>query len=104
MSVKKKQTYVNQSYLRDDVKIGDQCGLKDDGDVRSVEKFNGVAAVLSTVASRFDGQVYAESLEVYNHGKDQNGGHQVHQVGQVLAVESFAKSAHLVLASGQQVE
>ncbi len=43
-------------------------------------------------------------LEVYDHAKDDNGGHEVGQVGQVLSVEGFPEGAHLVLAGGQQVE
>ena len=92
------------NYLRDNVEIGDQSRLKDNGDVRSVEEFDGVAAVLSTITGRFDGQVDAESLEVDHNCKDQNSGQQVHQIGQILAVEGLAKSAHFVLAGSQQVE
>ena len=43
-------------------------------------------------------------LEVYNHTKDENSGEQVHQVGQVLSVESFSQGTNLVLSGGQQVE
>ena len=43
-------------------------------------------------------------LKVYNNGKDQDGGHQVHQVGQVLAVEGLPQSLDLVRACSQQME
>ena len=43
-------------------------------------------------------------LEVYDDTKDENGGHQVHQVGQVLPVKSFPESTDFVLTGSQQVE
>ena len=43
-------------------------------------------------------------LEVYDDGEDEDGGQQVHEVGEVLAVEGFAQTSHLVLAGSQQVE
>jgi hypothetical protein len=44
------------------------------------------------------------SLEVYGNCKDQDCGQQIHQIGQVLAVESFTESSNFVLTSGQKVE
>lgn len=43
-------------------------------------------------------------LEVYDYSKDQDGGHQVHQVGQVLPVECFTKCTDFVLSGGQKME
>lgn len=43
-------------------------------------------------------------LEIYDHGKDKNGSDEVHEVGQVLPVESLSQSSHFVSTSGQQVE
>ena len=51
-----------------------------------------------------DDSVESNHLEVDDDGKDEDGGQQVHEVGQVLAVEGLAQGAHLVLARGQQVE
>ena len=50
--------------LRDDVEVGDERRLEDDGNVGRVEEFDGIAAVLATVAGRLDGQVDAEALRV----------------------------------------
>lgn len=44
------------------------------------------------------------NLEVDDDSEDEDGGHQVHEVGQVLAVESLTESADLVVAGGEQVE
>ena len=46
----------------------------------------------------------APHLEVDDHGEDDERGEQVHQVGQVLAVEGLPQRAHLVLPRGQEVE
>ena len=54
------------NYLRNDVEIGDQGGLQDDGDVGGVEELDRVRRVLTTVASRLDWQVHAEALNQHN--------------------------------------
>ena len=36
-------------------------------------------------------------LEVYDHTKDEDGGEQVHEVGQVLPVEGLSQGSHLEL-------
>lgn len=49
-------------------------------------------------------KIIVTNLEVYDDGENEHGGEQVHEVGQVLAVEGLAQRAHLVGARGQQVE
>lgn len=49
-------------HLGNDVEIGDQGRLKDDGDVGGVEQFDGVSVVLTTVACWLDGQIHPEAL------------------------------------------
>ena len=49
-------------HLGDDVKVGDERRLQDDGDVGGVEQLDGVGVVLTTVAGRLDGQVDPEAL------------------------------------------
>ena len=95
---------LDTEHLRDHVEVGDQGGLEDDGYVGGVEELDGVAAVLTSVPGALDRQVHSESLEVDHHTEDEDGGEQVHQVGQVLSVESFSKSSHLVLSRGQEME
>ncbi len=56
------------------------------------------------MTDRLDGNLNTETLEVDDNGKDQNGCHDVHQVGEVLAVEGLSQSANLVGSRGQQVE
>ena len=43
-------------------------------------------------------------LEVNNNAKHKDSGDQVHEVRQVLTVESFTQSSHFVCSGGQQVE
>lgn len=49
-------------HLGDNVQVGDQGRLQDDGDVGGVEELDGVCVVLATVAGRLDGQIHPESL------------------------------------------
>ena len=49
-------------HLGDDVQVGHQSGLQDDGDVGRVEELDGVGVVLAPVPGRLDGQVDAEAL------------------------------------------
>ena len=53
-----------REHLGNDVEIGDQSALQDDGDVGSVEKFDGIRRILPSVSGRFDGEVDAESWGV----------------------------------------
>ena len=99
-----KNDMVTGFYLRNDVQVGNESRLEDNRNIGGVEEFDGVAGILSAVPGRFDGQIDAESLEVDDNGKDEHRRQQIHQIGQVLAVESFTQRAHLVLSSGQQVE
>ena len=48
--------------------------------------------------------VDVDDLEVDDDGKHQHCGQQVHQVRQVLAVESLAEATHFILTSGQQMK
>ena len=107
-------------HLRDHVEVGDEGGLEDDRDVGGVEELDGVAGVLPPVAGRLDRQVHTEALkkgdedhdddkddggghgevpdadlEVDDHSEDEDGGSEVHEVGQVLAVEGLAECTHL---------
>ena len=43
-------------------------------------------------------------LEIDDHRKDKDGGDEVHEVGEVLAVECLPQGSDLVGAGGQQVE
>ena len=49
-------------HLGDNVQVGDQGRLQDDGNVGGVEELDGVGVVLATVASWLDGQIHPESL------------------------------------------
>lgn len=91
-------------HLRDDVEIGDESRLQNDGNVRGVEELDRIRAGLTTVSGRFDGQVDAEALEIDDNGEDEHSSEQIGEIGQVLAVEGLLESAHLVVACGQQVK
>ena len=50
------------TYLWDDVEVGHEGTLQDDGDVGGVEQLDGVGRLLAAVPRRLDGQVHTESL------------------------------------------
>lgn len=120
-------------HLRDDVEVGHQRRLQDDGNIGGVEKLDGIGVVLATVTCRLDGKVHSEALrfrtihtdksllarhsdafsrswvrlthlEVYDHGEDEDGGNEVHEVGKVLPVEGLSQRTHFIGPSGQQVK
>ena len=70
--------------------------MQNDRDVGSVEELDGVAGVLAPVPCRLDWQVHSEALEVDDYAKDEDRGAEVHEVGQVLAIESLTQSTDLV--------
>jgi len=90
--------------LREEVDVGHEGGLKDDGDVGSVEQLDGVGALLATVLLVLDGEVDTETLEVDHGDEDQNGGEKVGDVGEILAVEGFLECAHLIGTCDEKVE
>lgn len=55
-------TEASGKHLGDNVQVGDQGRLKDDGNVGGVKQLDGVGVVLAAVASRLDGQIHSEAL------------------------------------------
>lgn len=55
-------TEASGEHLRDDVQVGHQSRLQDDGYVRGVEKLDGIRVVLSTITCRLDRQIDSEAL------------------------------------------
>mmetsp|Transcript_34480 Transcript_34480/g.90737 ORF Transcript_34480/g.90737 Transcript_34480/m.90737 type:complete len:386 (+) Transcript_34480:534-1691(+) len=90
--------------LREEVEVGDEGGLEDDGHVGGVEELDRVGALHAALRAVLDRQVDTEALEVDDDQKDEHRRHEVRQVGQVLAVESFLEALPLVGARGDEVE
>ena len=90
--------------LGDEVQVGNQSSLEDDGHVGGVEQLNGVGSGLSTVLLVLDGEVDTPSLEVDNDGEDEDGSEQVGKVGEILAVDGLLEGADLVIAGDEKVE
>lgn len=53
----------HSEHLRDNVQVGYESRLQNDGDIGGVEEFDWVAAVLTTVPGRLDWEIDPESLE-----------------------------------------
>lgn len=93
-----------EQHLADQEDVGAQSGLEHNGHVGGVEQANGVRTTHSTLAGRLDRDLNTEALEVDDTGEDKEGSQEVHDVGKVLAVESFVQSTLLVGPGQQQVE
>lgn len=88
-------------HLADQEDVGRERRLKHDGHVGGVEEADGVRSARTTLAGRLNGDFDSEALEVDNGSKDNESRQQVHDVGQVLSVESLLESA-LLVGPGEQ--
>jgi hypothetical protein len=93
-----------EQHLTDEVDVTGQGGLEHDGHVGGVEQLDGVGSSLTSHLARLDGDFDSESLEVDDDGKDDNGGQEVHDIGQSFPVECFLERSRLVVPGKQQVE
>lgn len=91
-------------HLADQEDVGGQSRLQHDGHVGRVEEADGVRAADTTLAGRLDGDLDAETLEVDDSAENDEGRNQVHDVGQVLAVEGLLKGNCLVRPGEQEVD
>lgn len=91
-------------HLTDEEDVGAQSRLKHDGHVGGVEQANRVGTTHATLAGGLDRDLNTEALEVDHSGENEESSQQVHDVGEVLAVESLAESALLVGPGQQKVE
>lgn len=88
--------------LREEVEVGDESSLKDDGNVGSVEQLDGVRCNETTLI--LDLELDTETLEVNNDQEHHNSCDEVSQVREVRAVESLEKSRELVGTNVKKVE
>lgn len=91
-------------HLADQEDVGAQSRLEHDGHVGGVEEADGVGSAHATLTGGLDGDLHTEALEVDHSGEDDESGQQVHDVGQVLAVECLVQGALLIGPSQEQVE
>lgn len=91
-------------HLTDEEDVGGKSRLEHDGHVGGVEETDGVRTAHTTLARGLDGDLDAETLEVDDGAEDGNGGDQVHDVGQVLAVEGLLEGKLLVGPGDQKVD
>ena len=90
--------------LGEEVEVGHERGLEDDGDVGGVEELDGVQAGLATGLLGHDLKLHLETLEVDDHDEHEDGGEQVGEVGQVGAAPGLQKRARLVRVVDEEVE
>ena len=91
-------------HLRNQEDVGGQSGLEHDRHVGGVEQTDGVGTAHATLAGRLDGDLNAEALQVDDSGENEKSGQKVHDVREVLTVESLVQSTLLVVPGEKQVE
>lgn len=91
-------------HLADQENVGRQSGLEHDGHVRGVEETDWVRTTHATLAGGLDWDLNAETLKVDDGAEDGNSGDQVHDVREVLAVESLLEGKLLVWPGEQKVD
>ena len=93
-----------EQHLRDDEYVGGQSRLEHDRHVRGVEELDGVSTTLATEPVGLDGDLDTETLEVDDNGENNNGGDEVHDVGETITPECFTESTTLVVPGEEEVE
>jgi len=93
-----------EEHLREDEDVGGQGGLQHDGHVGGVEELDRVGSALSTEPVGLDRDLDAEALKVDNRGENDDGGDEVHEVGETTAPESLTKCATLVIPGEEEME
>lgn len=91
-------------HLADQEDVGGQSRLQHDRHVGGVEQADGVRATDTTLAGGLDWNLNAETLEVDDSTENDDGGDEVHDVGEVLAVESLLERNSLVGPGEEQVD
>lgn len=91
-------------HLTDEEDVGAQGGLEHNRHVRGVKKTDGVRSTHSTLARGLDRDLHTETLEVDDGGENEDSSQQVHDVREVLAIESLAQSTLLVGPGQQKME
>lgn len=91
-------------HLADQEDVGRQSGLQHDGHVGGVEQADGIGAADTTLARRLDRDLDTEALEVDDSAEHDDGRDQVHDVGQILAVEGLLERNRLVGPGEEQVD
>ena len=91
-------------HLADQEDVGGESGLQHDGHVGGVEEANWVRTAGTTLAGGLDWDLDAEALEVDDTSEDNKGSQKIHDVGEVLSIESLLESTLLVWPCQEQVE
>lgn len=90
--------------LGEEVQVGDESCLQNDGNVAGVEQLNGVRSFVATHSAGGHSQFDAETLEVNNDKENDNSSKQVANIRRVLSVESLLQSASNARFCEQEME
>jgi len=90
--------------LTEDKDVAGQGTLQHDGHVASIEELDGVAATLTSEPVALDGNFDAETLEVNDNGKNDDGSNQIHDVGKTVTPERLSEGTALVVPGEEEME
>ena len=78
--------------------------MQHNGHVGSIEQTDGVRATDTTLTRGFDRNLDAEALKINHSAEDNDSSDQVHDIGEILAVECFLESDSLIGPSEEQMD
>ena len=64
--IKKEGAHHANTHLRNEVKVGNQSRLQDDGDVGGIKELDWIGSLLSTVTSALNRKIHTETLRQSN--------------------------------------
>ena len=91
-------------HLADQEVVRCESRLKHDWHVRGIEQTNWVGSTNTSLARGHERNFNAETLEVDDSCEDNEGREQVHNIGKILSVESFAEGNLLVWPGKEEME
>ena len=93
-----------EQHLTDEENVGRQGALEHDGHVGGVEELDGEGSSLTPEPVVLDGDLDPESLEVDDGGEDGDGSDEVHDVGELVSIESLLEGSRLVVPGEEEME
>ena len=90
--------------MADQEDVGGESSLQHDGHVGGVEEADWVGTACASLSRGLDWDFDTETLEVDDGGEDNEGSEEVHDVGEILSIESLLERTLLVWPCKEQVE
>jgi hypothetical protein len=76
-------------HLRNEIHVGNQGSLQNNGNIRGVEEFDGIRSYMPSNFSIFERKVDSESLEVNHHKINEDSGDKLVDVREMATVKGL---------------